>query len=59
MRLLTNKDSDSTSYFDKIVESEAGTEASSLSRIPIDDHEEIATRGRIKDRLPLTHFISF
>ena len=53
MRILTNKDGHLLSYSDKIGESQNGNKGSSLNQILIDNHEQVANRGKIKGQLSL------
>ena len=59
MRLLTQKDGDISSYFDKIDEREAGITNSSLKHMLIDSHDVEDNEGRIGANLPLEHMFGF
>ena len=59
MRLLTQKDGDLSSYFDKINEAEDGIGDSTLKKILIDSHTNEDNRGRIRANLPLEHIFGF
>ena len=59
MRLLTQKDGDLSSYFDKIDETEAGIAHSTLKRMLIDSHTNDDNRGKIRANLPLEHIFGF
>ena len=58
MRLLTSKDSDLSSYFDKNGESVIDDNIP-LKRILIKNHAVEANKGRIKGQLPLEHIFGF
>ena len=58
MRLVTQKDGDLSTYFDKIDESEDEIKNSSLRKILIDNHTE-ANRGLIRGHLPLEYIFGF
>ena len=53
MRLLTSKDGDILSYFEKIDESQIGIQAYSLIRNFFDNQEVLADRGKVKEPSPL------
>ena len=55
MRLLTQKDGDLSSYFDKIDETLAGITNSTLKHMLIDSHTNEDNKGRIKAILPREH----
>ena len=57
MRLLTHKDGDLSSYFDKIDEAEAGIANSTLKRLLIDSHTNDDNKGKIRVNLPLEHIL--
>ena len=59
MRLLTQKDGDLSSYFDKINETEGGIADSTLKRMLIDSHTDDDSKGKIRANLPLEHIFSF
>ena len=59
MRLLTRKDGDLSSYFDKIGETEAGNTNSTLKHLLIDSHTHDYNKGKIRAILPLEHIFSF
>ena len=59
MRLLTQKDGDLSSYFDKIDETEAGIAGSTLKHMLIDSHTNDDNRGKIRANLPLEHIFGF
>ena len=59
MKLLTGKDDDFLSYFDKIDVVQNGIEGSLLKRRLIDIHDEVANRGKLNGHLPLEHFFGF
>ena len=58
MRLVTQKDGDSFTYFDIIDESEDEINNSSLKKILINNHTE-ANRGFIRGHLPLQYIFGF
>ena len=58
MRLVTQKDGDSSTYFDIIDESEGEINNTSLRQILIDNHTE-ANRGLIRGHLPLEYIFGF
>ena len=59
MRLLTQKDGDLSSYFDKIDEVEAGIANSTLKRLLVDSHDDDNNKGKIRANLPLEHIFGF
>ena len=59
MRLLTQKDGDLSSYFDKINETEADIGESSLKKMLIDSHTNEDNNGKIRANLPLEHIFGF
>ena len=59
MRLLTQKDGDLSSYFDKIDEREAGITNSSLKHLLNDSHTNDDNKGKIGANLPLEHVFGF
>ena len=58
MRLITSKDSDLSSYFDKNGESVINNN-NSLKKILINNHDVAANKGKIKGRLALEHIFGF
>ena len=58
MRLITSKDSDLSSYFDKNGESVLN-DTNPLKRILINNHAAEANKGRIKGHLALEHIFGF
>ena len=56
MRLLTQKDGDLSSYFDKNDERETGNTNSSLKYILIDSQTNEDNKSKITTNLPLKHF---
>ena len=58
MRLVTQKDGDLSTYFDKIDESENFINDSSLKQILINNHTE-ADRGLFRGHLPLEYIFGF
>ena len=58
MRLLTSKDSDLSSYFDKGGESVID-DNNPLKTILINNHDEAANKGKIKGHLALEHIFGF
>ena len=58
MRLLTSKDSDLSSYFDKNGESVINND-NSLKKILINNHDVAAKKGKIKGHLALEHIFGF
>ena len=58
MRLLTSKDSDLTSYFDKNGESVID-DNNPLKQMLINNHDEAANKGNIKGHLALEHIFGF
>ena len=59
MRLLTQKDGDLSSYFEKIDETEAGINNSTLKQMLIDSHTNDENKGKIRANLPLEHIFGF
>ena len=59
LRLLTHKDGDLSSYFDKIVEREAGIGDSTLKHMLIKSHINEDNRDKIIANLPLEHKFGF
>ena len=59
MRLLAQKDGDLSSYFDKIVETDAGINNSTLKQMLIVSHTNGDTKGKIRANLPLEHIFGF
>ena len=59
MRILTQKDGDLSSYFDKINETEAGMNDSTLKHMLINSHTNDDNRGKIRANLPLEHIFGF
>ena len=59
MRLLTQKDGDLSSYFDKIDEREAGNTNSTIKHMLIDSHTIEDNKGKIRANLPLEHIFGF
>ena len=59
MRLLTQKDGDLSSYFDRIDETEAGINNSTLKKLLIDSHTNNDNKGQIRANLPLEHIFGF
>ena len=59
MRLLTQKDGDMSSYFDKIDETKAGITNSTLKHMLIDSHTNGDNKGKIRTNLPLEHLFGF
>ena len=59
MRLLTQKDGDLSSYFDKINETEGEIGKSTLKRMLINSHTDNNNKGKIRANLPLEHIFGF
>ena len=59
MRLLTEKDGDLSSYFDKINEAEDGIGDSTLKKLRIDSHTNEDNKGKIRANLPLEYIFGF
>ena len=59
MRLLTQKDGDLSSYFDKINETEGEIGNSTLKRMLINSHTNNDNKGKIRANLPLEHIFGF
>ena len=59
MRVLTQKDGDLSSYFDKINEAEAGIADSTLKKMLINSHDDDNNKGKIRANLPLEHIFGF
>ena len=55
MRASTSKDGDLLSHFDKIDDSAAEIENTSLHHHLINNHDEAANKGKIKGILPVEH----
>ena len=58
LRMLTNKDGDLSSYFDKAVE-DALDNINILKQILINDHNEALNKGETKGQLALEHIFRF
>ena len=58
-RFLTQKDGNLSSYFDKIDETEAGINNSTLKHMLIDSHTNDDNKGKIRANLPLEHVYGF
>ena len=59
MRSLTSKDGDLLSHFDKINESEAELNNTSLEYLLVNNHDIAAKKGDINGQLPSEHFFGF
>ena len=59
LRLLTQKDGDLSSYFDKIDEAEAGIANSTLKHMLIDSHTNEDNKRKIRANLPLEYIFGF
>ena len=59
LRLLTQRDGDLSSCFDKIDETEAGINNSTIKQMIIDSHTNEDNKGKIGADLPLEHFFGF
>ena len=59
MRILTQKDGDPSSYFDKIDEREDGIANSTLKHVLIDSHTNEDKKGRKRANLLLAHSFGF
>ena len=59
MRLLTQKDGDLSSYFDKIDERVAKIGDSTLKKLLIDSRTNEDNKGKIIANLPLEHLFGF
>ena len=59
MRLLTQKDGDLSSYFDKIDETEAEINNTTLKHMLINSHTNEDNRGKIRANLPLEYIFGF
>ena len=59
MRLLTQKDGDLSSYFDRIDERVAGIGDSTLKHMPIDSHTNKDNKGKMRANFPLEHIFGF
>ena len=59
MRLLTQKDGDLSSYFDKNDERETGITNSSIKHILIDSHANDDKKGKKRANLPLEPIFGF
>ena len=53
MRLLTQKDGELSSYFDKIDETEPGFNNTTLKHMLINSHDNEDNKGKIRANLPL------
>ena len=58
MRLLTQKDGDISSYFDKIDETEGGFNNSTKKHMLIDRQTNDDNKGKIRANLPLEYIYS-
>ena len=59
MRLLTEKDGDLSTYFDKIDEAEGSIDGSTLKKLLINNHTNDDNRGKIRANLPLEYIFGF
>ena len=59
MRLLTQKDGDLSSYFDKNNEAGDGINDSTLKHLLIDSHDNDDNKSKIRANLPLEHIFGF
>ena len=59
MRLLTQKDGDLSSYFDKIDETEAEINNTTLKKMLINSHTDDNNKGKIRANLPLEYIFGF
>ena len=59
LRLITEKDGDLSSYFDKIVETEAGITNSTVKHLLFDSHTNDDNKGKIRANLPLEYIFGF
>ena len=59
MTALTRRDGDLLSHFDKMDESEAQTEKTSLKHLFFKKHDVAANRGQFRGCLPLEHLFGF
>ena len=59
MRLLTQKDEDLSSYFDKIDETQPGITNSTVKHMLIDIHTKKDNKGKVRANLPLEHIFGF
>ena len=59
MRVLTSKDGDLLSHFDKLDESEAEIENTTLHHHLIKNHDVAVNEGKIRGHLPLEHIFGF
>ena len=59
MRLLTQKDGDVSSYFNRVNERVAGISDSTLKHMLIDSHTNDDNKCRIRANFPLEHIFGF
>ena len=59
MRILTQKDGDLSSYFDKTNESAGEIDNSTLKQMLINSHTHDVNKGKIRANLPLEHIFGF
>ena len=59
MRLLTQKDGDLSSYFDKIDETEAEINNTTLKKMLVNSHTDDNNKGKIRANLPLEYIFGF
>ena len=59
LRILTQKDGDLASYFDKIDETEAGITNSTLQHLLIDSHTNDENKGKTRANSPLEPIFGF
>ena len=59
MRLLTQKDGDSSSNFDKIIETEGGINNSTLKQLLIDTQTNEDNKGSLGANLPIEYLFGF
>ena len=59
MRILTQKDGDLSSYCDKIDETKAAINNSTLKHMLIDSHTNENNKGKIRANLPLEYIFGF
>ena len=59
MRILTQKDGDLSSYFEKIDETEAAFTNSTIKHLLFDSHTNDDNKGKIRANLPLEHIFGF
>ena len=55
MKVITSKDGDILSHFDKIDESPAQIQNASLKHLLVNNHDVAASQGKMKEQLPLEH----